>query len=102
MPDENLTTRKYLKKLDSELEDVEALKRVLDCILECKTILSSVNKNELTNIQKIWLLAFSMSEGQIAVMGNEQTQESKDLVSESTEALYLTITEVLKNLGIKK
>ena len=75
------------RKLCEDLNDTIDTKNIIDRNISFKKQLSSKPKNELSDIENLWLLAYEASEARIAKMGVNKTDESITQYVESMSIL---------------
>ena len=76
-----------------ELEGLKSFQKIIQDVISHKDYLASLPKDNLNNLQKLWLLAFETSELKIAKMGEEDSEESKNEVVTTTFVLKEAIEE---------
>ena len=83
----SLIADENIRKLYEQTNDMIDLKDILDDILSYQKELSLIPKNQLSNIQNIWLLAYEASQSRLAKMASDKTEESKMQFADSLDIL---------------
>ena len=81
-----------IEELENDISDATKIKAIVDRVIGYKEKLNLITPDKLSNIQKIWLLAFEASEARLAKMGTKQTHQSTDDFSESMFTLKEAIS----------